>query len=86
MLPFTPLPLIDEFLLDYNVGQVLLLLFIVAVLATLPLRSRKVLSINLIMFGLIFLLTPASLMPTHYKFLGIILLVISPLIYITARR
>jgi hypothetical protein len=86
MIEFAPLPLIDDFLIDYNVGQALLLLFVLSVLAAVPLGSRKVLSLNGIVFGLIFVLTPASLAPLHYKFLGIALLVVAPLLYATTNR
>lgn len=86
MIEFVPLPLIDDFLIDYNVGQALLLLFVLSVLGAIPLGSRKLLSLNGIAFGLIFVLTPASLAPLHYKFLGIALLVAAPLLYTTANR
>ena len=86
MIEFVPLPLIDDFIINYNVGQALLLLFVLSVLAAIPLGSRKVLSLNAITFGLLFVLTPASLAPLHYKFLGIALLVAAPLLYSTARR
>jgi len=86
MTQFVPLPLIDDFLINYNVGQALLLLFVLSVLAAIPLGSRKVLSLNAITFGLIFVLTPASLAPIHFKFLGIALLVVAPLLYTTASR
>ena len=84
MIEFVPLPLIDDFLINYNVGQALLLLFVLSVLGAIPLGSRKVLSLNAIVFGLIFVVTPASLAPLHYKFLGIALLVAAPLLYTTA--
>jgi len=86
MTQFVPLPLIDDFLINYNVGQALLLLFVLSVLAAIPLGSRKVLSLNAITFGLIFVLTPTSLAPVHFKFLGIALLVVAPLLYTTASR
>ncbi|WP_137285093.1 hypothetical protein [Halorussus salinisoli] len=86
MIEFVPMPLIDDFLLNYNVGQALLLLFVLSVLGAIPLGSRKVLSLNAITFGLLFVLTPASLAPLHYKFLGIALLVVAPLLYVTASR
>ena len=86
MIEFAPLPLIDDFLINYNVGQALLLLFVLSVLAAIPLGSRKVLSLNGIVFGLIFVLTPSSLAPLQYKFLGIALLVVAPLLYVTAGR
>lgn len=83
---FVPLPLVDDFLRPYNIGQVLLLVFVLAVVGSIPLGSRKVLSLNLIIFGLLFLVTPVSLAPIEYKFLGIALLVASPVLYMTARR
>jgi uncharacterized membrane protein HdeD (DUF308 family) len=81
-----PLQAIDSFLLDYNIGQALLLGFILSVAGALPLKSRKVLSLVVITFGVIFLLTPQSLVPTHYLFLGIALVVVGPMLYVTARR
>lgn len=81
-----PLQVIDSFLLDYNVGQALLLGFILSVAGTLPLKSRKVLSLVALSFGVIFMLTPQSLVPVHYLFLGIVLVVVAPLLYVTAGR
>ncbi|MFB6243520.1 MAG: hypothetical protein ABEH80_05435 [Halobaculum sp.] len=81
-----PLQVIDSFLLDYNVGQALLLGFILSVAGAMPLKSRKVLSIVLVTFGVIFMLTPQSLVPIHYLFLGIALVVVAPLVYVTANR
>ncbi|WP_162224430.1 hypothetical protein [Halorussus amylolyticus] len=86
MFEFVPLPLIDDFLIDYNVGQALLLLFVLSVLAAVPLGSRKVLSLNAITFGLLFVVTPSSMAPLQFKFLGIALLVVAPLLYTTARK
>lgn len=86
MIEFVPLPLIDDFLIDYNVGQAILVLFVLAMLAAIPLKSRKVLSINTIIFGLLFVLTPSSLAPLPFKFLGIALLVVGPMLFITAKR
>lgn len=81
-----PLQLIDTFLLDYNVGQALLLVFVLSVLGVLPLKSMRTLSLVTITFGAIFVLTPSSVAPIHYKFLGIALLALGPLLYTTARR
>lgn len=81
-----PLPLLDDFLLPYNVGQALLVVFFLSVLGVLPLRSRKVLSLNLAAFGLIFLLTPSQLASIHFKFLGLALVVVSPMLYVTGRE
>ncbi|QLG26238.1 hypothetical protein HUG10_01195 [Halorarum halophilum] len=79
-----PLQVIDSFLLDYNVGQAILLGFILTTVATL-LLSRKVLALNTILFGIVFMLTPQNLVPVHYLFLGIVLLVVGPLLFVTAR-
>ena len=85
MIEFVPLPLIDDFLLQYNIGQVLLFLFVLSVLAAIPLGSRKVLSLNAITFGLLFVVAPASMAPLPFKFLGIALLVVAPVLFVTAR-
>jgi hypothetical protein len=81
-----PLQVVDNFLLNYNVGQALLLLYLLSMLAALPLRSMKVLGLNTAIFGLIFLLTPQSLEPMHFKFLGIALLFVGPMLIISGRR
>lgn len=81
-----PLQVLDNFLINYNVGQALLLLFILATLATLTQKSQKIMGIQWMVFGLIFLLTPQSLEPVEYKFLGVALLFIGPMLYVTARR
>ncbi|WP_224268344.1 hypothetical protein [Haloprofundus salinisoli] len=78
------LQIIDSFLLNYNVGQALLLGFVVLTLGALPLGSRRILGINFIVFGLVFALTPTDLVPVHYLFLGITLMVIGPMLYVTA--
>lgn len=53
------------------------------IVAVLPLRSRKVLSLNLLLFGVLFMVLPQSTAAFHFIFLGIALVVISPLLYIT---
>ncbi|WP_136717180.1 hypothetical protein [Halorientalis salina] len=82
-----PLQVIDNFLLQYNVGQAILLIFILGFLAALPLKSRRVHAIQFISFGLIYMLTPNSMLENaHWKFLGIALLMIGPMVYLTARK
>lgn len=80
------LQIVDNFLLQYNVGQALFALLIVSVLGTLPLKSLKALGLMLVTFGAIFVLTPSSMAPVHYKFLGIGLLFLGPMIVVTARQ
>jgi hypothetical protein len=81
-----PLQVIDSFLLNYNVGQALLLVFVLATLGTLPLKSGRLIALNSIVFGLIFILTPQSLVPFHYLFLGIGLLVVGPVLLVASSR
>ena len=80
------MPVLDDFLLQYNVGQVLLFAWVLVTLASVPLRSRKLLAINTILFGVLFVVSPFSLVPTHYKYLGLALLVFGPMLYTTASR
>jgi hypothetical protein len=79
-----PIQVIDSFMLNYNVGQALLLGFVVTTLGALPLKSQRVIAANSVVFGLVFILTPAALVPIHYLFLGIVLLVVGPLLWVTA--
>jgi uncharacterized membrane protein HdeD (DUF308 family) len=79
------LPLVvDSILLNYNIGQILLLGFVMTTLGALPLKSQQVIGINTILFGIIFVVTPKSLMPNFYLFLGLTLIVIGPMVYVTA--
>lgn len=77
-----PLQVVDGFLLNYNVGQALLLVFVLTTLALLPLKSMKALALNIIVFGLVFLATPQGLVPPHYMFLGISLVVVGPMLFV----
>jgi len=80
-----PMPLVDDFLLPYDVGQALLLVFAIAVLSIIArYKSRQMLAAGFLVYGLIFILTPPSLAPLHYKFLGFALLVLGPMIYVTS--
>jgi len=83
MLGALPLQVVDEFLRQFNVGQPLLLVFVLSVLGVLPLGSRKALSLTLVAFGVIFAATPSMLTPFTYRLLGIALLVLGPVIYVT---
>lgn len=83
----TPLQALDKFIVQYNVGQALLALFVLSIPGSLLVGSRKVFSLNLLGFGLLFLLSPASLTAEfHYRLLGLTLLVIGPVLYVTARK
>lgn len=86
MLEFAPMALVDDFLIQYNIGQAVLFLFILSIPATL-IQSQKIFSLNAIAFGLLFVIIPSiGGGPVHFAFLGIALLVIGPLLYTTAAR
>ncbi|MFC6955507.1 hypothetical protein [Halorubellus litoreus] len=80
------LQIVDNFLLQYNVGQALLLLLIVSVLGALPLKSMKLVGLTMVTFGAIFVVTPGSLAPLQYKFLGLGLLFVGPMILVASRK
>ena len=79
-----PLQFIDAILLEFNMGQILLVGYLLATVGTLPLKSQKLIGLNTALFGLIFILTPTDMMPDLYLFLGITLIVIGPVVYATA--
>lgn len=82
------LQVFESFLADYHIGHVLLLLLILSVVALLPIGSMKAVSLTVIAFGLLFLLTPESTMGSDpvYKFIGLALLVVAPVLYAFARK
>ena len=81
-----PLQVIDDFLLQYNLGQVLVLVFVLATLAALTQRSMKILAIQTMTFGLIFMLVPSIDGPGYYMYLGLGLMMAAPLVYVSAGR
>ncbi len=80
------LQVVDNFLLQYNAGQIILALFIVSTLGLAPLKSAKAVGINVVVFGFIFLVTPSSLAPIQFRFLGIALLFVGPIIVVASRK
>lgn len=88
MLELVPLQLVESFLLDYHVGHVLTLLFGLSVLGTVPLGSRKLVALDVMVFGLLFLVTPLSMMADDplYRFFGIALLVVASMVWAFARE
>lgn len=79
-----PLQAIDNFLLQYHIGHVLVLVFVLGLLATLPLRSKTVTGLHLGGFGLLFLITPLSLMggEVTLKLVGIGLIFVGPMVIV----
>ena len=87
MLPFAPMPLIDDFLINYNIGQVLLLVFILTLPAGYVQGSRKITAINFALFGAIFIIIPSIDGGSNlFAFLGVALLVVAPMLFATAKR
>jgi hypothetical protein len=91
-----PLQTIDNILLQFNIGDIFLLVFGLTLIGAIVVRSRKVLALQTALFGTIFLVTPTSALsvaesslltePLAYKFLGIALIIAGPVLYATARR
>jgi uncharacterized protein YjeT (DUF2065 family) len=91
-----PLQVIDSFLLNYTIGDVLLLGFVLGAVGILPTRSLRTLGLHTIAMGAILLLTPASAMEPNsgsllassfqYKLFGLVLLVIAPVLFAVGRR
>jgi hypothetical protein len=92
-----PLQLVDSFLLNYNVGDALLVAFALGFLATLPLKSWKATTLHVVLFGAIFLVTPSAMLAVdpsgshflgsalQYKLLGLGLLAVGPVLYTSGR-
>lgn len=87
MLPFAPLQLLDDFLINYTVGQAIFLVFLLSLPVGYVRGSRKITAINLALFGAIFVIIPSidggSIL---FAFLGVALLVVGPVLYATAER
>ena len=79
-----PLQVVDSFLLNYNIGQILLVVFALGTLGLLGLGSKKVLGLHFGTFGLIFVMTPQAINTKIYLFIGLALIVIAPMIFATA--
>jgi hypothetical protein len=92
MLPI-PLQFINSFLIKLNVGDVILVGFVLGVFAT-WIKSQKLMAIHTITFSALLLLTPSSLFEPaelsllssilQYKFVGLTLLIIAPVLFTTA--
>lgn len=90
------LQVVDTFLQSYNVGDALLIAFVLGLLATIPLRSWKLLTLHVITFGLLFFLLPTGMLavdsgganllasPLQYKLVGLGLLFVGPVIFATS--
>ena len=75
---------IDTFLLDYHLGHVILLGFIVSLLGAVPLKSQRVIASVFAGFGLIFFMSPYTTMPKTYILFGIPMILIGTLLWTMA--
>jgi hypothetical protein len=82
----TPVPLqwMNDFLLEYNLGHALFVGFVLSIVAALPLQSRKVLALNVGLFGVIFVIAPIAATAFRWRLLGIVLLIVAPMLYLTS--
>ena len=91
-----PLQIIDSFLLNYTIGDVLLVGFVLGAVGILPLRSLRMWGANTVGIRVTLLLVPASMMepnagsllasPFAYKLVGLVLLALAPVLYAVGRR
>lgn len=88
MIGVAPLPLVDDFLLPYHVGHLIVLLFLLVLPLGVVKMSPKISAINLSMFGVLFMLAPGidGGVSTLYALFGLGLLVVGPMIYVTSSR
>jgi energy-converting hydrogenase Eha subunit C len=91
-----PLQVVDSLLLNYNVGDVLLLVTVLGAVGIFLQRSNKLLGLHLLSLGLLLLILPGSMFEPAagsllatiemYKFVGLGLIVVAPVIYAVGRR
>jgi hypothetical protein len=79
-----PLQVIDTFLQQYHMGHVFLFLLVLGILGTLPLKSKTVTGLLVVTFGLLFMVTPLSMMNGDFVFraIAIALLFAGPMIIV----
>lgn len=79
-----PLQTVDNIMLDMHMGHALVGALALVILGTLPLKSLKILGLNLTIFGAIFLLTPVEMVNDQiiYRLAGVGLIVLGPLLYV----
>lgn len=91
-----PLQLFNDIVANYNFGDVLLLVAILGAIVTLVQRSNKLFGLHLLSMGLLFVILPVGMLEPEpgsllgtaemYKFVGLALMVLAPIIYTVSRR
>lgn len=81
-----PLQAVDNILREFHIGHILVASLVLAVLGTVPLKSMKLLGLNVVLFGTLLLVIPLSLMgdSVFFRLMGAGLLVIGPMLYVFA--
>lgn len=79
-----PLQVIDNILRQYSVAHAILILFVLSLLAGLAKQSMKLTGLQLAVFGLVFVLTPISQHPLYFQYFGLALLVVGPIVFVSA--
>ncbi|MEF8852177.1 MAG: hypothetical protein V5A44_07240 [Haloarculaceae archaeon] len=89
-----PLQVIDGFLLNVNLGDALLVGFVLGLGAVAVKKSQRLLTLHLALFGALLLMAPGNMYEPaelsllgsilQYKLVGLVLLVVSPVLYATA--
>jgi uncharacterized membrane protein YvlD (DUF360 family) len=90
-----PLQVIDSFLLQYNVGDILILVTVLGALGIALRGSVKLLSVHLLTFGALLFMLPASMFDpgagsllgaaAMYKVVGLAIAIVAPLLYTVSR-
>jgi len=98
MVALAALQLVDNILLEFAVGQVILYLFVASVPVAVVLKSWRVFGLVTILFGVLLVGTPSSLLGAssnatplalsapQFRVVGVVLLLIGPLAYTTLAR
>jgi hypothetical protein len=89
-----PLQVVDGFLLNVNLGDALLVGFVLGLGAVAVKKSQRLLTLHLALFGALLLMAPGNMYEPaelsllgsilQYKLVGLVLLVVSPVLYATA--
>jgi uncharacterized protein YjeT (DUF2065 family) len=92
------LQVIDNVLIDFSVGQVLLYVFVLSVLAAVVLQSWRVVGVQTVVFGLLLVATPGSLLSAsgngtplaltapQFRLFGVFLLLAGPVVLTVLAR
>lgn len=75
---------LENFLLDYHMGHAAIVAFVLSLAAVAPLKSKRIFTLMLFTFGIVFFLLPAQVVPGVYRLFGIALVAITPIVWTIA--